>query len=95
MEVGKLRQGERIDDKELYRILGVSRTPIREALIQLKNEEFIEIIPRCGIEVKKISLKEIEEIYNIIGTLEAKAAGIAVDKLKDEDISRMEELFKK
>lgn len=94
MESGNLKPGERINEKEICQKLGISRTPIREALIQLEREGFIEISPRKSIRVKKLTLKEIEDIYNVVGTLEAEAAEIACDRLTPEDLERMEERFK-
>jgi|YelNatPaOPRAMG01_1025707.scaffolds.fasta_scaffold89749_2 DNA-binding GntR family transcriptional regulator len=91
MESGNLKPGERINEKEICQKLGISRTPIREALIQLEREGFVEISPRKSIRVKKLSLKEIEDIYNVVGTLEAEAAEQACDSLSPEDILKMEE----
>ncbi len=91
MESGNLKPGDRINEKEICQKLGVSRTPIREALIQLEREGFVEISPRKSIRVKKLTLKEIEDIYQIIGALESEAAQIACDRLSPEDIAQMEE----
>lgn len=91
MESGNLKPGDRINEKEICQKLGVSRTPIREALIQLEREGFVEISPRKSIRVKKLTLEEIEDIYQIIGALESEAAEIACDRLTPEDIAKMEE----
>ncbi|MCX7973144.1 MAG: GntR family transcriptional regulator [Candidatus Aminicenantes bacterium] len=90
MELGNLKPGERINEKEICQKLGVSRTPIREALIQLEKEGFIEISPRKSIRVKKLSLKEIEDIYQVIGALESEAAVIACDRMTSQDLAQME-----
>lgn len=95
MEKGNLKPGSRINEKELCEFLGVSRTPIREALLQLEKEGFVEILPRKSIRIKKLTLKEIEDIYNTIGILEAEAAEKACEKITEEDIERMEELYQK
>ncbi len=95
MEKGNLKPGSRINEKELCKFLGVSRTPIREALLQLEREGFVEILPRKSIRIKKLTLKEIEDLYNTIGVLEADAAEKACEIISKEDIERMEELFQK
>jgi DNA-binding GntR family transcriptional regulator len=93
LEKGVLRPGDKIDEKNIAKNLKISRTPIREALIQLEREGFIEIFPRRCIRVKKLSLNEIKDIYAAIGSLEGEAAAIAIDKFTEEDISKMEELY--
>lgn len=93
LESGLIRPGDKINEKNIAKNLKISRTPIREALIQLQTEGFIEIFPRKCIRVKKLSLKEIKAIYAVIGSLEAEAADIAVDKFTEGDISKMEELY--
>ncbi len=95
MELGYLKPGERIDEKELCKVLKVSRTPIREALIRLEMDGFVEILPRRTILVKKISLEEIRDIYQVIGNLEVEAVGMAIERIEKENINRMEELYKK
>lgn len=95
MEKGNLKPGSRINEKNLCKVLGVSRTPIREALLQLDKEGFVEILPRRSIRIKKLTLKEIEDIYNTIGILEAEAAQKACEKISEEDIERMEKLYQK
>ncbi len=95
MEKGNLKPGARINEKQLCELLGISRTPIREALLQLEKEGFVEILPRKSIRIKKLTLKEIEDIYNAIGILESEAAEIACEKITKEDIKKMEELYQK
>jgi len=95
MEQGQLVPGDRIEEKELCDTLNISRTPIREALIELESEGFIEIIPRKSIRVRKLSDKEIRDMFEVIGTLEAMAAERAVDLLTETDLSEMEDIYHK
>jgi len=95
LESGRLKAGDKIDETSLAKSLGVSRTPIREAIIHLEKEGFIEILRRRCIKIKRLSLNEIKNIYTIIGALEAEAAEVAMDKFTEEDISKMEELYHK
>ena len=60
-------------EHELAVGLGMSRTPVREALIRLKNEKFIQIIPRHGMRVVPLSLDELRDIYEILTALELMA----------------------
>ena len=72
-----LKPGDEIHITELSETLGVSRTPIREALIQLVKEGFVDLESRKMFRIRKLTLKEIKYMYQIIGLLEAAAAGFA------------------
>jgi DNA-binding GntR family transcriptional regulator len=66
--------GHRALEQELARELGMSRTPVREALIQLAKEGLVEIVPRHGMRVLPVSAADMDEIYQLLGSLEATAA---------------------
>src|SRR5512137_2447799 len=68
---GELRPGQFIDLSALGRELGMSRTPLRDAMIRLELEGFVTVYPRRGVMVCSISLSDIRDIYQIIGALEA------------------------
>jgi DNA-binding GntR family transcriptional regulator len=89
---GSLRPGQFIDLSALGRELGMSRTPLRDALIRLELEGFVRVYPRRGVMVRALDLADIRDIYQIIGALEASSALKAEGKLRPEDGSRMEEL---
>jgi DNA-binding GntR family transcriptional regulator len=93
LERGELKPGDRIDEKELSDTLGVSRTPIREALIQLSKDGVVEIRPRRDIRVRDFSDKELREIYQTIGILEAEAVVEALPHLKPDDIENMRQMI--
>jgi len=93
VEKGLLRPGDRIIEKEICQTLGLSRTPVREAIIQLGSEGIVEMLPRKAIRIKRHSLKDIRDLYMIISALEADAAEAAVDKFTPEDISVQEKLY--
>jgi len=92
---GSLKSGERLMEKDLAERLGVSRTPIREALRKLEIEGFIEMIPRKGAVVKEVTGKEIGDVLEIRAALEALAAKIACSKMdscdKDKLVEKKEE----
>jgi DNA-binding GntR family transcriptional regulator len=92
MEDGILKPGDPIDEKSLCEKLNVSRTPIREALHLLHGEGFITILPRRRIYVNELKLKDIENIYQVLGSLEGEAALAAIEKMTEEDIAELEKL---
>jgi len=61
-------------EQELAELLGMSRTPVREALIRLANEGMVEVRPRHGMRVLPISAQDIREIYDVLTSLESTAA---------------------
>lgn len=72
-------------EKELADLLGMSRTPVREALIKLSNEGMVEVRPRHGMRVLPISVEDMMEIYQILTALEVQAAEIVAEKGLDEE----------
>ncbi|HEX4883156.1 MAG TPA: GntR family transcriptional regulator [Casimicrobiaceae bacterium] len=66
--------GYRALEHELALALGMSRTPVREALIRLANEGLVEVVPRHGMRVLPVSAADMDEIYQVLGSLEATAA---------------------
>ncbi len=86
---GILRPGEKLSDKDLAENLGVSRTPVREALKRLEDKALIEASANRWIRVAKISIDEAELIYPIIWTMEALAVSMAMPHITDQDLKRM------
>ncbi len=71
MNEGGLRPGSFLDLRSLERDLGISRTPLRDALLRLESEGFVEILSRRGVQIAELTLERIRDIYQIIGALEA------------------------
>lgn len=70
---------------------GVSRTPLREALVRLENEGLVEIIPRHGMRVLPMSAEDMLEIYQIMTSLETLAVGIIAERgLREADLKALE-----
>ena len=90
---GDLKPDEKINEKTIMQDLNVSRTPIREALIQLSTEGYLENIPRRGFTVKQVDMKKAKEVYALLGVLDAFGASLAFDKLSEEDLIQMDELI--
>lgn len=92
MHKGHLLPGSVINMDETSRMLGVSKTPLRDALLQLEMESFVTILPRRGVIVNPLGFKDIKNYYEIIGALEATALLLSRDNLKDAAIKSMEKL---
>lgn len=92
---GRLMSGERLTEKKLSDLYKVSRSPIREALRQLESEGLISFERNKGIEVAKLSVKQVEEIYDLRELLEGYAVRIAIGKTTKKDIAYLEDLHKK
>lgn len=77
-------------EQELAELLGMSRTPVREALIRLANEGMVEVRPRHGMRVLPISARDMREIYDLLTSLEATAAElVARDGLAQGDLDKL------
>lgn len=87
---GNLIPSQRINETAISQELSVSRTPVREALIQLSCEDILENVPRKGFVLKGVTEKEAAELYTVIGTLDGTAAQASCDTLTEKDLKRME-----
>ena len=88
---GELEPGERLMEIQLADRLGVSRTPIREAIRKLELEGLVLMIPRKGAEVAKISAKSLRDVLEVRRSLEELAIELAIERMSPEE---MEELDK-
>ncbi|MGI4811902.1 MAG: GntR family transcriptional regulator [Janthinobacterium lividum] len=88
-EAFTLRPGERLNESELSRQLGVSRTPLREAMNRLVSENFLDFVPSKGFFRKVIKPREIYELYELRWALETAAARFAVIKGSDVQIAQL------
>lgn len=87
----------RLDERQLSRDLGVSRTPIREALSLLEQEGFVRSVPRRGIYVVRKNKREIVEMITVWSAIEAMAARLACERATPEELSELRAIaeFKK
>jgi DNA-binding GntR family transcriptional regulator len=88
----RLQPGTVINMEATSKKLGISKTPLRDALIQLEMEGFVTISPRRGIYVNALSLNEIREFYQVIGALESSALQEAFPRLGAAGIKKMDGL---
>jgi DNA-binding GntR family transcriptional regulator len=84
-----LRPGALVSERDLARELRVSKTPVREALIRLAQEGFVEISPRKGIFVSPISVKELRDVFGIRSALEGLAAEEAAARIGREELAKL------
>ena len=82
----------RLDERQLAEQLGISRTPIREALAKLEQEGFVEIQPRKGVYVKPKTLEEVLEMVVVWAALESMAARLVTQVASDEEIASLRAL---
>jgi DNA-binding GntR family transcriptional regulator len=88
---GLYQPGENLIETKLSEELGVSRTPIREAIRQLELEGLVQSIPNKGAIVKGISAKDIEDIYTIRMLIEGLAARWATEKISPEELKELKD----
>jgi len=88
----RLQPGATINMDATAKMIGVSKTPLRDALIQLEMEGFVTISPRRGIFVNALTLDEIREFYQVIGALESAALAEAFPRLETAGVKRMDAL---
>ena len=86
---GELKPGERLMELQLASKLGVSRTPIREAIRMLEQEGLAVTMPRKGAEVAKMTLKDMEDVLEVREALDELAAKIACKKISDEQLANL------
>jgi DNA-binding GntR family transcriptional regulator len=87
------REPVRLDERMLSETLGVSRTPIREAMTLLEQEGFLRTVPRRGIYIVRKSKREVVDMIQMWAALESMAARLATLNATDEEISRLRHMF--
>lgn len=86
---GDLKPGERLMEIQLANRLGVSRTPVREAIRKLELEGLVQMIPRKGAEVAKITVKDLEDVLEVRTALEELAVRDACEHVTQEQLDRL------
>ncbi len=87
---GILRPGERLMELQLAEELGVSRTPVREAIRKLEQEGYVVMMPRRGTYVASMSIRDINEIFEIRTALESLSNGLAAKRIMDEELEQLQ-----
>lgn len=89
---GELQPGAKVPEAELCALFGVSRTPMREALKVLAAEGLVVLTLNRGASVARITRQEIDELFPIIGALEALAGEAACMRITEQQLARLEKL---
>ena len=91
MILGYLLPGSTINIGEIAQQLGISKTPLRDALIHLEMEGFVTILPRKGVLVNVLQLQDVKNAYDAIGLVEAAIVVACIDKIEPSHIQKLEE----
>jgi len=89
IQKGRLAPGQTINLNVISKDLGISKTPLRDALIQLETEGFVDILPRRGVVVRKHDLHAVWSAFAIVGALEAAALDEVFDRLAASRVEQM------
>ncbi len=92
---GDLKEGDKINENKLCSSIGVSKTPLREALRVLSVEGLIELVPNRGAFVTQPEFNEIREMFDVMILLEGFCARTACEKMTPEDFSNLEKLHER
>lgn len=89
---GNIPDGGRILERELCDLLGISRTPLREALKVLASEGLVDLLPNRGARVRALSETDLCELFDLMGGLEGLAGRLACENITDDEIAEVERL---
>jgi len=90
---GELKPGERLMEVQLAEEMGVSRTPVREAIRKLELEGLVVMVPRKGAYVAGLSMKDAADVFEVRQSLEGLAAALAAERITDEEIESLERVL--
>lgn len=92
LKKNKLRPGMLLTISQLSTQMGINRTPLREALLQLQAEGFVTLLPQRGIRINELSRENLENIYEIMGALDSKAMLSVFDRITPAHVARMKQI---
>lgn len=95
MNQGDLLPGSTINIGEIAKHLGISKTPLRDALIHLELEGFVTILPRRGVRVNKLQMEDVKNAYDAVGLVESFIIKECIGKMTPSHILKLEELNEK
>ena len=83
---GDLKPGDKVPERALCESLGISRTPLREALKVLASEGLLDLLPNRGARVARLTPEAVDEMFPVMGALEALAGELACQRMTDADL---------
>ena len=89
---GNLKPGMFVSINQMVKNLGVSRTPLRDALLQLQVEGFVTFLPQRGIRINELTPQLIEDIYEVIGALDSRVLLSVFDRIGGKELERMKKV---
>lgn len=89
---GRLPPGARVPERELCAEIGVSRTPLREALKVLAAEGLVELLPNRGARVRRFTDQDVRDLFEVLAGLEAAAGRLACQRITDLEIGKIENM---
>lgn len=89
----QLPPGKTVLEREMAEILGMSRTPVRESLVRLETEGWVQIIPRRGFIVAPLVADDLQQIYEVVESLDGVAGRLATDRATHEELNHLEHLI--
>jgi DNA-binding GntR family transcriptional regulator len=92
---GDLGPGAKLQERELSELLGISRTPLREALRALAAEGLIRVLPNKGAVVQNLSVDEVLDSFCVIGALDSLVGELVVERMEPQDLIELEELHER
>jgi len=90
-----LKPGMFVTINQLSQRLGINRTPLRDALLQLQVEGFVTFLPQRGIQINELSNKDLEDIYEVLGALDSRALLSVFDKITPGNVEQMKKINEK
>ncbi|MCX7749841.1 MAG: GntR family transcriptional regulator [Clostridia bacterium] len=90
---GELKPGERLMEVQLAEKMGVSRTPVREAIRKLELEGLVNMIPRKGAHVAELSVKDIMDVLEVRASLDGLAAALSAQRISEEELAELKHVY--
>jgi GntR family transcriptional regulator, rspAB operon transcriptional repressor len=89
----QLPPGKTVLEREMAEILGMSRTPVRESLVRLETEGWVRLIPRRGFIVTPLVADDLQQIYEVVESLDGAAGRLATNRATHEELNHLEHLI--